>query len=150
MNAAAYGVDMTAATDSRSPRRQLGDAAEQAVATRLLEQGWRILGSSVHIGRDELDLIAVEPGHPPILVFLEVRSHTVTRYGAPEESVGADKVARLYRAAMGLLRRGRLPDGTALPLLGWRVDLIAVQRSSDGDGSSAIRTYRHVRGLTAP
>ena len=141
---------MTTAVDSRSPRRRLGDAAEQAVAARLVRQGWSILGSSVHIGRDELDLIAVEPGDPPTLVFVEVRSHSVSRFGAPEESVGADKVARLYRATMELLRRGRLPDGTALPRLGWRVDLIAVQREADAHGQPASRTFRHVRGLAPP
>ena len=115
---------MTAGTDGRSPRRRLGDAAEQAVAVRLTQLGWSVLGASVPVGRDELDLVGVEPGQPPTLVFVEVRSHTVDRFGAPEESVGADKVTRLYRAAAGLLREGQLPDGTALPRLAWRVDLV--------------------------
>ena len=117
---------------------------------RLVQMGWGLLGRSVRIGRDELDLVAVEPGRPPTLVFVEVRSHTVDRFGAPEESVGADKVTRLYRAATSLLREGRLPDGTALPRLAWRVDLVSVEVSADADGGAVRWTFRHLRGLTAP
>jgi putative endonuclease len=131
----------------------LGDAAEAAVAARLSGLGWSILGSGVHVERDELDLIALEPGDPPVLVFVEVRSHSVTRFGTPEESVSAAKVARLYRAAMGLLRLGRLPDGTVLPPLAWRVDLVAVQVADDAtgaDGGPVRYAFRHLRGLAAP
>ena len=85
-----------------------------------------------------------------MLVFVEVRSHTVDRFGAPEESVGRDKVARLYRAAAGLLRDGWLPDGTQLPRLAWRVDLVSVQVRHDAGGGPVRWTFRHLRGLAPP
>jgi putative endonuclease len=128
----------------------MGDRVEALVAARLVEQQWRILATSVTVGRDEIDIIAVEPGAPARLVFVEVRSHSSSRFGAPEESVGPGKLARTYRAAFALLRAGHLPDGTALPRLQWRVDLVAVEmRPSIGPGIGGP-TIRHLRGVAIP
>ncbi|MDQ3870771.1 MAG: YraN family protein, partial [Chloroflexota bacterium] len=84
--------------------------------------GWTVIGAGLRAGRDEIDILAVEPGPPATLVFVEVRSHTTGRFGTPEESVDRDKVRRLYRAAATLGRMGRLPGGAPLPRLPWRVD----------------------------
>ena len=94
-----------------------------------------------------MDILAVEPGHPRTLVFVEVRSHTTSRFGAPEESVDRRKVTRVYRAAGALRALGTLPDGRPLPRLPWRVDLLAVDerpRLARGIGGP---TVRHVRAL---
>jgi putative endonuclease len=128
-------------------RRRTGDEAEEAVARHLTALGWTILARNVRIARVELDIVAIEPDRQPALVIVEVRSATVTRFGSPVESVDAAKVGRLYRAASALARAACLPDGQALPPIGWRVDLIAVVR--DGDGAS-WRTTHHLRGLTPP
>jgi putative endonuclease len=128
----------------------MGDRAEALVAAWLEAQGWSILAPSVTVGTNEIDIVAVEPGDPPCLVFVEVRSHASSRYGAPEESVGSGKLARTYRAAFALRRLGELPDGTALPRCGWRVDLVAVEMQPSigrGTGGPAIR---HLRGVAAP
>ncbi|MEO7117884.1 MAG: YraN family protein [Candidatus Limnocylindrales bacterium] len=136
------------AIDRRSARRRLGDRAESVVATQLAALGWTVVAASVQVGRDEIDLICVEPSLPPTLVFVEVRSHTTETFGAPEESVDAAKVARIYRAAMTLLRAQRLPDGRRLPQLHWRVDLVAVDgRRADGDEFAQVGS-RHIRGIT--
>ena len=82
------------------------------MAAWLEARRWRILATGVQVGRDELDIIGIEPGTPPCLVFVEVRSHTNSRFGSPEESVSAAKLARTYRAAFALLRLAQLPDGT--------------------------------------
>ena len=128
----------------------MGDRVEALVAARLEAQGWRILATSVTVGRNEIDIVALEPGHPQCLVFVEVRSHASSRFGAPEESVGTAKLARTYRAEFVLLRLGHLPDGTALPRSGWRVDLVAVEmRPSIGPGTGGP-AIRHLRGVAAP
>ncbi len=120
------------------------------MARRLQALRWRILATGVSVGRDEIDIVAVEPGAPPCLVFIEVRSHSSSRFGAPEESVGTAKLARTYRAAFALLRLGHLPDGTTLPHAGWRVDLVAVEmRPSIGPGMGGLE-IRHLRGVAAP
>ncbi|MFN8622607.1 MAG: YraN family protein [Chloroflexota bacterium] len=129
-------------------RRAAGDRAESFVAERLGAAGWAILARQVPVGRDELDLVAVEPapdGNPGTLVFVEVRSARSERFGGPEESVVGRKAARTYRAAFALLRAGALPDGRPLPALPWRVDLVSVV----GDPRSSRHTpvVRHLRGV---
>jgi putative endonuclease len=128
----------------------MGDRVEALVAARLVAQHWRILASSVTLGRDEIDIVAIEPGAPAWLVFVEVRSRSSSRFGAPEESVGTAKLGRTYRAAFALLRLGHLPDGTALPRLTWRVDLVSVDMQPSIGPSVGGPAVRHLRGVAAP
>ena len=58
---------------TRTPAQQAGDAAETLVAARLADAGWTVLARNVHVGRHELDLVAVDPGPPAALVIVEVR-----------------------------------------------------------------------------
>ena len=121
----------------RTRAQHSGDAAEQLVADRLSAAGWSILGRNVHVGRFELDLIAVDPGPPQALVAIEVRWRASRGFGLPEETVDARKRVRVRAAAYGLLDRGALPDGSPLPHLPLRFDLIVVE---PGD---RIRHHRH-------
>jgi len=134
--------------DRRTPRRRRGDGAEALVADWLTEQGWSILAASVRVGRDELDLIAQEPGTPATIVFVEVRSRTSPRFGAPEETIDGAKIGRVYRAAMTLLRQRTLPDGRALGRLPWRVDLVVVDARAWRPGASDVPELRHLRGVS--
>jgi putative endonuclease len=126
---------------ARTPRQRAGDHAEAQVAKHLDGLGWRVIGRNVRVGRHEIDLVAIEPGVPPTLVFVEVRSRSTTGFGPPEESVVGGKATRMYRAAIELVHTGRLPDGSPLPRLPWRVDLVSVVR----EGTST--TVRHLRGV---
>lgn len=121
----------------RTDAQHSGDAAEQLVADRLAAGGWTILGRNVHVGRYELDLIAVDPGPPRMLVAVEVRWRAGRAFGLPEETVDARKRLRVRAAAYGLLERGALPGGSLLPRLPLRFDLVAVE---PGD---RIRHHRH-------
>jgi putative endonuclease len=128
----------------------------EAVAARYLEGlGWRVLGRQVRIGRDEMDVLALDPGPPATLVAVEVRSRSSARFGPPEASVDQAKVRHCYRA-MGTLRRaGRLVDGTRLPPLAWRVDLIAVELDPGGGAATGVQRVaapriRHLRGVLPP
>jgi len=129
---------------TRTRRRLAGDRAEVFVADRLADAGWRIIGRQVPVGRDEVDLVAIEPGDPASLVFLEVRSTRDGRFGAPEESVAGRKLARTYRAVLALVHAGVLPDGRALPRLAWRVDVVAV---TGLDGPGVARSPAEARGV---
>ena len=117
------------------------------MARQLTALGWTILASGVNVGRDELDLIAVEPAVPPVLVFVEVRSHSTGRFGPPEESVDDRKLRRVYRAALALLRQRQLPDGRALPPLRWRIDVVAVDDHPTIGPLSGGPVVRHLRGV---
>jgi putative endonuclease len=131
----------------RTSRRVAGDLAEDAVARHLAARGWAILARNLRVGRSELDIVASEASGPCAFVVVEVRSRTVPRYGAPEESVDAAKVARLYAAAWDLARAGQMPGGSRLAGGPFRVDLVTVVRDRAG---ARWRVLTHLRGLAPP
>lgn len=121
----------------RTLAQQAGDAAEALVETRLGAAGWAILGRHIRVSRAEIDLLAVDPGPPHMLVAVEVRWRKRRDFGLPEETVDHRKRARLHEAGFVLRDAGRLPDGTAVPQLAMRFDLIVVE---PGD---RLRHHRH-------
>jgi putative endonuclease len=121
----------------RTSAQRSGDAAEELVAARLAADGWSILGRNVHVGRHELDLVAVDPGPPTALVAVEVRWRADRGFGLPEETVDARKRIRVRAAAYALLERGALPDGSRLPHLPLRFDLVVVEPGG------RVRHHRH-------
>ena len=118
----------------RTDAQRAGDAAEDLVAARLAAAGWRILGRNVHVGRQELDLVAVDPGPPSALVIVEVRWRRRRDFGLAEETVDHRKRLRIRQAAYGLLDREDLPH---LPL---RFDLVVVEPGPGG--TPRIRHHR--------
>ena len=72
------------------------NAAERRAAWHYRVRGYRILGTNVWAGRNELDII-VRRGRR--LVFCEVKSKSGDRYGNPLEMVTQEKQRRLRRAA---------------------------------------------------
>ena len=111
----------------RTRAQRAGDAAEALVAERLTAAGWTILARNVHIGRHEIDLVAVDPGPPSALVVVEVRWRAGRAFGLPEETVDHRKRAQLRRAGYALREQGHLPDGTQLPNLPLRFDLVVLE-----------------------
>jgi putative endonuclease len=112
---------------ARTAAQQAGDAAETLAIGRLSDAGWTVLARNVHIGRHEIDLIAVDPGPPAALVIVEVRWRGGRDFGLPEETVDYRKRSHVRAAAYGLLARGSLPDGASLPSLPLRFDLVVVE-----------------------
>jgi putative endonuclease len=135
---------MLAAMDRRTTTdaQRIGDAAEQQVGRWLESAGWVILARNVRIGRDELDIVAVDPGPPRTLVVVEVRRRGRRDFGLPEETLDHRKRAALRRAVGGLLAQGGLPDGRQLPRLPVRVDLVALDM--DGTGRPSMRHHRAI------
>ncbi|HLB44283.1 MAG TPA: YraN family protein [Candidatus Limnocylindrales bacterium] len=116
-------------------RQRRGSVAEAQAADYLVGLGWRVVGRNVKIGRDEIDILAIDPGPPSALVFVEVRSASSPVFGTPEERVDRAKVSHLYRASRVLGEPAHLPR---------RVDLVVVDRRS---GKSIVR---HLRALEPP
>ena len=110
----------------RTRAQVAGDAAEAAVAAALEGAGWTILARQVRVGRAELDLVAVDPAGPT-LVIVEVRWRSRRDYGLAEETVDRRKLARIRAAAFELVDRGVLDDGTTLPRLPLRIDLVVLE-----------------------
>jgi putative endonuclease len=134
-------MDGSTVSSTRTAAQQAGDSAESLVLVRLLADGWTILARNVHVGRHELDLVAVDPGPPAMLVIVEVRWRATRGFGLPEETVDHRKRRHLRMAAYGLRDRGVLPDGAPLPRLPMRFDLVVVEPGPRG-GESTVRHYR--------
>jgi Holliday junction resolvase-like predicted endonuclease len=128
------------------PRGAIGAAAEDAAARHLSDRGWRILARNLRIGRDELDIVALEPAEPPVVVVVEVRSGSSGRFGRPSESVDGAKVARLYRASMTLRRSGHPNVDIVTGAVSWRVDLVTLQRDRAGRWTIDV----HLKGVEPP
>ena len=110
----------------RTSAQRAGDAAEAHVAAQLVARGWVVLGRQVRAGRSELDLVAVDPGPERCLVVVEVRWRRRRDFGLPEETLG------------------RLPDGTALPDLPVRLDLVVMEPPAWRGGPPRLRHHRAV------
>jgi putative endonuclease len=76
--------------------RAAGARIERRALVHYLLRGYRILGTNVWAGGNELDLI-VRRGRR--LVFCEVKSKGGAGFGDPLEMVGPEKQRRLRRAA---------------------------------------------------
>ena len=123
--------------DMRTAAQRAGDDAEARVAAHLEGLGWRVLGMHIRVGRAELDLVATDPGPPAALVMVEVRWRSRRDFGLPEETVDGRKRARLHRAGHELRELEQLPDGTPLPVLPVRFDLVVVEPNDH------LRHYRY-------
>jgi len=134
-------VDTPAPDPTRTSAQLAGDAAETLVHDRLVEAGWIVLARNVHVGRHEVDLVAVDTGPPAALVIVEVRWRRSRGFGLGEETVDHRKRTRIRQAAYGLLDRGTLPDGRAIPRLPLRFDLVVIEPGDRG-GEPRIRHHR--------
>ena len=126
---------------TRTTAQLAGDTAETLVASRLTESGWTVLARNVHVGRHELDLVAVDPGPPPCLVIVEVRWRARRDFGLPEETFDRRKRSHLRAAVSRLLADG-LPGGTTMPRFPVRVDLVVVEPGQPSDHGARIRHHR--------
>jgi putative endonuclease len=127
----------------RTDAQSTGDDAESAVASDLEGSGWTILARNVRVGRGELDLVAIDPGPPRMLVIVEVRWRRSRQFGLAEETIDHRKRAHL-RAAIGRLLEDGLPGGIRLPRLPVRVDLVVVEPPVLPDHAPRIRHHRAI------
>ena len=75
---------------------ELGRKGEKIAAEYLISKGLEVIQLNYRYGRAEIDIIATENS---ILVFVEVKYRTSTRFGFPEEFVDKSKVKRIKTAA---------------------------------------------------
>lgn len=104
---------------ARTARLRLGQAAEDAAARFLADQGARVLLRNYRCRCGELDIIALCGEE---LALVEVRTRSSAAFGGALASVDAGKRRRLIRAATRLLQER--PD---LARLRVRFDVMAVE-----------------------
>ena len=121
----------------RTTAQLAGDSAETLVASRLTEAGWTVLARNVHVGRHELDLVAIDPGPPS-------RSSSSRSAGVAAATSACPRRRSIIASGRGSAPpptacsiAGTLPDGEPVPRLPLRFDLIVVE---PGD---RLRHHRH-------
>ncbi len=82
-------------------RKTLGREGEDRAAEFLQKRGYKILDRNYHTRAGEIDIIALHDG---AVVFVEVKTRTSDRYGAPELAVNRQKQRRMVRAALGYIK----------------------------------------------
>ena len=85
--------------DARTPTAR-GRLAERRVAALLESRGYVVLGTNVRVGRDEIDIVALDGA---TLVVVEVRARRDGSAAHPFETVNPAKARKLRRAALQYL-----------------------------------------------
>lgn len=98
--------------------RQLGAKIEQAVKAYLSQNNIQVIEMNYRCQLGEIDIIAKDGNY---YVFIEVKYRNSTKYGTPQEAVGAVKQKRICQAAQYYLYSHNLGDSTPV-----RFDVAAV------------------------
>ena len=108
----------------KGARKGLGNAGEEIAARELTRRGYTIRERNWRCPEGELDIVA-EQGQ--MLVLVEVRTRRGNHFGTPEESITPAKCAHLIAAAQAYLQAHSLEERD------WRIDVVAIQMSSQGE-----------------
>ena len=114
-------------------RKKLGDFGEQVATAFLVRRGYVLVERQWRSAAGEIDLVMRDG---PALVFVEVRTRRGDQAGAPEESIGRAKQARLGALAYTYLEQHGVHADQP-----WRIDVVAV----DIDRSGRVAGVRHIR-----
>jgi len=98
-------------------KRVLGSLGERKALEYLKSLGYDILAVNFYSQRGEIDIIAEDKG---VLSFIEVKTRTSKKFGAPEESVTFRKRERIVRTALYYL------NARGWPRLSCRFDVLTV------------------------
>ena len=83
----------------------LGREGERIAEAYLRKKGYRVVERNYHCPVGELDLVVLDRR---VIVFVEVKTRTDERFGAPLESVDRRKQRKMIKAALFFLSRHRL------------------------------------------
>ncbi len=118
-------------------RKRTGAAGEEAAAAHLREAGYDIVDRNWRCRFGEVDLIAAKDG---AVVFVEVRARsatTLSRFGAPLESITPKKQLTIRRCAQAYLQQRQSNPPAAV-----RFDCIGIVLDADGR-SVSIQHIEH-------
>lgn len=109
-------------------RKEIGRWGEEIAAAYLNRNGYLIVDRNFYTPEGEIDIIALQDEEEErILIFVEVKTRTSEKYGYPEEAFTRKKWDHMLKAIDRFLQDQ--PDyGDA-----WQIDVIAIQRLSEGD-----------------
>jgi len=88
----------------------LGQEGERIAESYLRKKGYRVVERNYRCPVGELDLILLDRR---VVVFVEVKTRSDDRFGAPLESVGPRKQKKMIKTALFFLTRHRLHNRDA-------------------------------------
>ena len=116
-------------------RADVWHAGEDLAAAHLEGLGWQILERNWRCPDGEVDIIAVQPGSPPIVVFCEVKCRRTTTFGQPVEAITRAKLDKLRHLVQAWLQQFDRPVPSV------RLDAIGVLLAPSGP------RINHLRGI---
>lgn len=121
----------------------LGLEGERLAAEHLKAKGFKIIGERVHVGIDELDLIAIDFRNPVAeqLVFVEVKTRSSDLFGGGKAAVDKRKRKALMRAAKGYMKKN-LSKSHAI-----RFDIVEVTKTSPNANTFEITHHENAISL---
>jgi len=115
-------------------RKRVGQFGEQLAREYLVKYGYQIIAGNVKTSYQEIDIIAKQNN---LLIFIEVKTRTSTKFGQADEAVTSQKVSNLKKAIENYIYENNLELDNA------RADLIAV----DIDKSKKIAKIKHYKNI---
>jgi putative endonuclease len=103
--------------------QRLGRWGETLAGKFLEEHGYRLLEKNLRTPYGEIDLLMEKDG---IIVFVEVKTRSGTRYGLPEEAITRVKREHIMSAIAFYWQQADRSETD------WRVDVVAVLRQAYG------------------
>ena len=91
----------------------------------LVREGYEILASNFYCGFGEIDLIAYKTG---LLLFVEVKARTSSKYGHPHEFVTIRKQNKILKTAKYYLSQNPFPQD--IENINYRFDVISIMLSN--------------------
>ncbi len=101
----------------------LGRKGEEIAARELAARGFEVLERNVRLPAAEIDLVARDRHG---LVFVEVKTRSSARHGAPYEAVHDGKRARMEEAALDYIAARQLGE------VDFRLGVVSVLLGNDG------------------
>ncbi len=117
-----------------SSRAEIGKWGEDVAARYLEDKGYRIVARHFTHRIGEIDIVAAKDGR---IIFVEVKTRTNNRFGAPEESIGWSKQNKLRRTADVYMLQHKLHN------VPYQIDSVAVMR----DLMKQETTIRHLENV---
>lgn len=117
-------------------RAQVGKWGEEVAARYLQDKGYKIIARHFTHRIGEIDIVTAKDGR---IIFVEVKTRTNNRFGAPEESIGYHKQEKLRRTADVYMLKHRLHN------VPYQIDSVAVMR----DLMKQETTIRHLENVVS-
>ena len=112
--------------------QKIGRWGEEIASTYLQNKGYEFVDGNVRTPYGEIDLIMRSNG---ILVFVEVKTRTSTRFGYPEEAITPQKQQHMLDCAGHYAEEHNLAS--------WRIDAVSVE-GKPSDGKPKITHFEDV------